>query len=628
VPPSNVRPARVGGSIDASREVRADGSVLLRSTEPLADFPLRITDRLEHWARVAPDRTFVARRGADGEWVRITYAQMLDRAQRVAQALLERGLSAERPVLILSGNSLEHLTLAMGALWAGVPHVPVSVSYSLLSTDFAKLKHIIASTTPGLVFADAPAYERAITAGVPADCEVVLGTGKLESRASTEFGNLLRTEAGDAAQRAHSAVNADTVAKILFTSGSTALPKGVPNTHRMWCASQQMLAQCMAFLTDEPPVIVDWLPWNHTFGGNHNVGITLYNGGTLYIDDGKPMPGAIETTLRNLREISPTIYFNVPRGLEEIANAMDREPQLRASLFRRLKAFMFAGAGLSQAVWDRLDQHAVAECGERVRFITGIGMTETGPAGTLAVGTDAHSGFLGLPEPGVQLKLVPSGGKTELRIKSPSGFAGYWRSPELTREAFDEEGFYRTGDAVRMRNPDDHREGLVFDGRIAEDFKLSTGTFVSVGPMRTRVILEGDPLVQDVVITGIDRDEIGLLVFPRVEDCRRLAGLPAGTGAAEIVAHRLVRQAFAALLGRLWAQGTGSSSRPSRLLLLAEPPSVDGELTDKGSVNLRSVITRRAGEVEALYAARPGDARVIFPTEAGSTAALASPLTV
>jgi feruloyl-CoA synthase len=616
-----VREARVGGSVTATIELAADGSATLRSTEPLADFPARITDRLEHWASRHPDRSFVARRGASGEWQNVSYGAMVANAQAIGAALLQRGLSVERPVMILSGNGLEHLMLAMGALWAGIPHIPVSVAYSLLSTDFAKLRHIVALTTPGLVFADSPAYARAIAAVLPADCEVVLAQGELPGRAATAFAELLRSAPTDELAAAHREVGPDTIAKILFTSGSTAMPKGVVNTHRMWCASQQMLSQCMAFLNDEPPLIVDWLPWNHTFGGNHNVGITLYHGGTLYIDDGKPIAGAIEATLRNLRELSPTIYFNVPKGFEEIALAMDREPALRDSLFRHLNAFMFAGAGLSQAVWDRIDGHAVAATGARVRFITGIGMTETGPSGTLAVGPDARSGEIGLPEPGLTLKLVPCAGKTELRIKGPTVFPGYWRAPAQTAAVFDDDGYYRTGDAVCFIDPAHPEQGLRFDGRIAEDFKLSTGTFVSVGPLRARVILEGDPLVHDVVIAGIDRDEVGLLVFPRVDDCRRLAGVPATAPILEVLGHIKVREAFQQLLDRLWAEGSGSASRPARLLLLAEPPSLDGEQTDKGSVNQRSVLARRTADVDRLYAALRGDHEVLFASSAFDPAA-------
>jgi feruloyl-CoA synthase len=482
------RDASVGGCLQATVERRADGSTVLRSTEPLGWYPARLTDHLEQWAGEVPDRTFVARRDAAGRWQSITYAQMLEHAQAVGQSLIDLGLSVERPLAILSDNSLEHLTLAMGALWAGVPFVPVSPAYSLLSNDHAKLKHIIGGVTPGLVFATDPSYGRAIAAVVPSTTPVVLSRGELPGRAVRRYDELLRATPGASLAAAHAQVGPDTIAKFLFTSGSTKAPKGVINTHRMWCANQQMLRQCMRFLSEEPPVLVDWLPWNHTFGGNHNIGITLANGGTLYIDDGKPTPGGMAETLRNLREISPTVYFNVPKGFEEIARAMDSDAQLRRTLFARCKAFMFAGAALSQAVWDQLDAHGAATIGERLRIITGLGMTETAPSCTFAVGPDTRSGQIGLPVPGVEVKLVPEGDKTEIRFRGPNVMPGYWRAPEQTREAFDDEGFYRTGDAVRWLDPDDPQRGLLFDGRTAEDFKLSTGTFVSVGPLRARII--------------------------------------------------------------------------------------------------------------------------------------------
>jgi feruloyl-CoA synthase len=372
-----------------------------------------------------------------------------------------------------------------------------------------------------------------------------------------------------------------------------------------------MIRQAFAFLEDEPPVLVDWLPWNHTFGGNHNVGITLYNGGTLYIDEGKPTAGGIGPTLRNLREISPTLYFNVPKGFEEIAAAMDHDPELRASLFRRVRAFMFSGAGMSQAVWDRLDAHAEAAIGERVRILTGLGMTETAPSCLFALGTDVRSGHVGLPCPGVDVKLVPVEGKTEVRFRGPNVMPGYWRSPAQTADAFDDEGYYRTGDAVRFVDPADPQRGLMFDGRIAEDFKLSTGTFVSVGPLRARIILDGSPCVQDVVVVGPDRDDVGLLVFPRVDECRRLAGLPADAPAADALAHPSVRDFFQRLVDRQWQAGTGSANRVARAVVLAQPPSIDhGEITDKGSINQRAVLARRADTIDALYA---GGAHVLLP---------------
>jgi feruloyl-CoA synthase len=608
------REAHVGGCLQAQVESRPGGVVMLRSTEALQAYPRRITDRLEDWAKEAPDRTFVAKRGPDGEWRRISYAQMLERVQRVGQALVERGLSAERPVAILSDNDLEHLTLALGAMWAGIPYTPISPAYSLVSTDFAKLRHIVATTTPGLVFASTPAYARAIAAVMAPDIEVVLSSGEVEGRRTTSFDSLLAVQPGPEIASAHATTGPDTIVKFLFTSGSTKEPKGVVNTNRMLTANLQMIRQAFAFLEDEPPVLVDWLPWNHTFGGNHNVGIALYNGGTLYIDDGKPTAGGIAETLRNLREISPTIYFNVPKGFEEIALAMDHDEVLRETLFKGVKAFMFSGAGLSQAVWDKLDAHAEAAIGERVRMLTGLGMTETAPSCTFALGTDVRSGHIGLPCPGVEVKLVPVDGKTEIRFRGPNVMPGYWRAPEQTAQAFDEEGFYRTGDAVKFVDPSNPQRGLLFDGRIAEDFKLSTGTFVSVGPLRARVILDGAPCVQDAVVAGLNRDEVGLLVFPRVDECRKHAGLPADVPAAQALRHPAVQAFFQQLVDRQWRAGTGSANRVARAHVLLDPPSIDkGEITDKGSINQRAVLSHRTAIVDALYTGGDG---VIVPNKA------------
>ncbi len=601
------RPARVGGCLSASVERRADGAVVLRSTEALQPYPERLTDRLAHWAEVAPDRVFMARRERGGDWRTISYAQMLARARAVGQALVARGLSAERPVAILSDNDLEHVTLAFGAMWAGIAYAPVSPAYSLVSQDFGKLRHILGTLTPGLVFASGAAYGRAIAATVGSDVEVVLTEGALEGRASTPFAELLATAPGAGVDAAHAKTGPDTIVKFLFTSGSTKQPKGVINTHRMLCANQQMLRQSLAFLGDEPPVLVDWLPWNHTFGGNHNVGIALYNGGTLYIDEGKPTAAGICETLRNLREISPTIYFNVPKGFEEIASAMELDDALRASLFRRVKAFMYAGAGLSAHVWEQLERLAERTIGERIAMLTGLGMTETAPSSMFALAPGSRAGCIGLPCPGVEAKLVPADGKLEVRFRGPNVMPGYWREPALTGEAFDEEGWYRTGDAAKFVDPADPQRGLVFDGRIAEDFKLATGTFVSVGPLRAKLIAAGAPYVQDAVVAGLDRDDVGVLFFPRLDECRRLAALPADATAADVLAHAAVQDLFQALVDQAWREGTGSASRVARAMVLAEPPSIDrGEVTDKGSINQRAVLAHRAALVEQLYAGGPG----------------------
>jgi feruloyl-CoA synthase len=533
--------ALFGGCLRADVERRADGSVLLHSAEPLQPYPLRLTDKLVEHAARTPEKTFAARRaGGHGAWQAISYAQMLQRARSVASWLLQQGASAERPLAILSDNDLEHLTLALGAMWAGVPWVPISPAYSLLSQDFGQLRHIVKVTTPGVVFAASPAFARAIEAVAPADARVVMTEpAAIAGRPVLPFAALLDTAATREADAAMAATGPDTIVKFLFTSGSTKDPKGVINTHRMLCANQQMLRQTMACVAEEPPVLVDWLPWNHTFGGNHNVGIVLYNGGTLYIDDGKPTPkpgvGGIAQTIANLREIAPTVYFNVPRGFEELADAMQADTVLRERLFSRVRCFMYAGAGLAQAVWDRLDALAVATRGEPVPMITGLGMTETAPACVFAVTPPVRSGDIGLPCPGVTVKLVPNAegsGKTEVRFKGPNVMPGYWRAPEQTAAAFDDEGFYRTGDAVLWADAADPQRGLRFDGRIAEDFKLASGTFVSVGPLRAAVIAAGDPLVQDVVVAGLDRNDIGLLVFPRLDDVKRHCALPATMPAA------------------------------------------------------------------------------------------------
>ncbi len=614
------RDAQVGACLEASVEQRADGSTLLRSVEPLRWYPERLTDSLEQWAAEAPERCFVAQRApGDGDWIKLGYKQMLQRVKSVAQALVDLKLSVERPVVILSDNDIEHLTLALAAMWAGVPYTPISSAYSLISQDYAKLRHIIGTVTPGLVFASGPAYAKAIQAVVADDVTVVLTEGTIDGRQTYSFASLLETLAGDSLDAAHDKVDADSIAKFLFTSGSTKAPKGVINTHRMLCANQQMIRQCLGFLAEEPPVLVDWLPWNHTFGGNHNVGIVLYNGGTLYIDEGKPTPKGMATTLRNLREISPTVYFNVPKGFDELATAMDSDIQLRDSLFKRCKVFMFAGAGLSQAVWDKLDAHGEASTGERVRIITGLGMTETAPSCTFAVGTDVRSGHIGLPNPGVEVKLVKdanTGGKTEIRFRGPNVMPGYWRAPEQTREAFDDEGFYRTGDAVTWVDPADPQRGLLFDGRTAEDFKLDTGTFVSVGPLRAKIILAGDPCVQDAVITGINRGEVGALLFPRPDECRKLAGAPADMPLPEVLHLPKLRDFFQAVADKLWREASGSANRVARLHVLAEPPAIDaGELTDKGSINQRAVLAHRASLVEALYEGNVADPFLILPNK-------------
>ena len=569
------------GAADVAVVRRDDGAVFLRSPHVLGPYPRNLTERLERWAREMPARAFAAQRDPAGGWRTLTYAEAHARVRRIGEALLAHGLSTQRPVAILSENSLEHLLLALAAMHVGVPCAPISPAYSLLSKDYAKLRYVFGLATPGLVFAqDAARFASAIEAAVPKGTEVIYGD---------RFAELESLAPSARVDEAHARTGPDTIAKFLFTSGSTGQPKAVINTQRMLCSNQQMLAQALPYLAEVTPVLVDWLPWHHTAGGNHNIGIVLYNGGTLYIDAGKPLPGLIETTVRNLREVGPTIYFNVPRGYEALLPHLRADEVLRKTFFGRLGLLQYAAAVLPQPVWKAYEELAVETCGERILWITGYGATETAPFAMSTNRGAARAGTVGLPVDGLDMKLAPVNDKLEARFRGPSITPGYWRAPELTRAAFDEEGYYRTGDAMRFLDPGDPQAGLEFDGRIAEDFKLTTGTWVSVGPLRAQLSAAGAPYVQDSVITGHDRDEVGALIFPNLQACKALDG-------------RALRAFLEDLLGRLAAQSTGSSTRIARALLLEIAPSIDsGEITDKGSINQRAVLRTRADLVEMLY---------------------------
>jgi feruloyl-CoA synthase len=573
------------GAAEVRTERRADGALLLRSPHPLGAFPGRLTERLVHWAREAPERAFLAQRDAGGGWRSLNYAQALARVRAIAQALLERGLSAERPLAILSDNDIEHALLALACMHVGIAYVPVSSAYALVSADFAKLRHVIGLLTPGLVFAtDGERFAKAIAAAVPPGTEILH---------ADRFAELEATPATAAVEAAHDAVGPDTIAKFLLTSGSTGQPKAVINTQRMLCSNQQMLTQALPSLRQAPPVLVDWLPWNHTAGANHNLGLVLNHGGTLYIDEGKPVPGLIEKTVRNLREVAPTIYFNVPRGYEALLPFLREDAELRKTFFSRLGLLQYAAAVLPQPVWQAYEELALQTCGERILWITGYGATETAPAVMFTNRGAARAGTVGLPLDGLEMKLAPVAGKLEARFRGPNITPGYWRQPELTRAAFDEEGYYRTGDALRFVDPADAQQGFEFDGRIAEDFKLGTGTWVSVGPLRARINAACSPLVQDVVITGHDRAWLGALVFLNAAACRDLR--------ADAIRSYLQR-----VLERLAREATGSSTLVARALIMETPPSIDAsEITDKGSINQRAVLQNRAALVERLYAEKP-----------------------
>jgi len=587
---------------------RDDGTIYLRPKIALGEYPLRLTDRLHHWAKAEPNRIFMAERDANGSWRQISYAQLLASSRHIASGLLARGLSADKPIVILSGNSIDHALLAFGALYAGIPFCPVSPAYSLISRDYGKLGFAMKLLTPGLVFADdATKFAETLSANVPAEIEIVASRGGVPGRELTKLSDLLATPEHPGLDAAHDAIGPDTIAKFLLTSGSTGNPKAVINTQRMICANQVMLRETLAFLKDEPPVIVDWLPWNHTFGGNHNIGLTLYNGGSMYLDAGKPMPGGIEETVRNLREISPTVYFNVPKGYESLLPYLRDDKALRAKFFHRLHAMFFSGAALSPYVWNSLDELAVQETGFRVPVLTGLGATETAPFFMSVRPATSRSGHVGLPVSGNEAKLAPDNGKLEVRARGPNVTPGYWRQPELTAAAFDDEGFYKFGDAIKPVDPEDLGAGFDFDGRIAEDFKLASGTWVSVGPLRARLIAACAPLVRDVVIAGINRDEVSALVILDLDGCRLVNPALATGDLVAAASDSLIREAVRERLAKFLATSTGSSTRITRAILIDTPLSIDrGEVTDKGSINQRAVLDHRSRLIEELYSPTPG----------------------
>jgi feruloyl-CoA synthase len=583
-------------------ENRPDGSLVLRPRAALAPYPLRMMDSLEHWAAVAPGRILVARRGPGDEWVTISYLQMLERIRRVAAGLVTRKLSADRPIVILSGNSLEHLILALSATWAGIPYCAVSPAYSHARSDLQRLRHVFELLTPGMAAAfPTEHYQRALTEAVPTDVEIVGDSSEVGGRRVTGLSDL-EAEPSTALQAAHARTGPDSIVKFALTSGTTGYPKAVITTERMLCSNARMLHEAMPFLVNEPPVILDWLPWNHTFGGSHNIGLVLHNGGSLYIDDGKPTPDGILETVRNLRDVSPTVYFNVPKGFDMLASHLATDTALRRSFYRNLRACFFAAASLSQHIWDRLDAAAVAELGVTIPVLSSLGATETGPAITFTTPTTARSGVIGLPAAGNVLKLTPCDGKLEIRVRSPSVTPGYWRQPELTETAFDEEGFYRLGDAARLLDATDPTKGLMFDGRIAEDFKLASGTWVSVGPLRARLIAALAPFVQDVVIAGLDRDYLAAILVPDLRECATQLNLGELPTYADLRGHPMLRELLRDRLRDYARLHTASSVCVRKAALLPTAPSLDhSEVTDKGSVNQRAVLRHRPELIVDLY---------------------------
>ena len=580
----------------ATVEHLGGGAFVLRSPEPLAAYARCVGEWLEHWAAHTPDALALAERTPLGDWRRLGYATLRRDVGAVAQGLLDLNLPEGRPVVVVSDNAVDHAVLMLACLHLGRPVCTVSSAYSRATKDFSKIAGILEALRPALVYAaDAAVYGPAIAAS-SVDAPTAFSAGAASVPGALDFAVLQASVETPAVMQAFAAIEPDDHAKYLLTSGSTGTPKVVINTHRMLCANQQMIAQAWRFLDTEKPVVLDWLPWSHTFGGNHNLNLVLRSGGALYIDDGRPVAGLVEKTLRNIRDVKPTLHFNVPRGFDMLLPHLEADAALAHEFFDRLRMVFYAGAALPQATWARLEAVAAKVRDEPVWFTTSWGSTETSPAITSAHWRLDRAGCIGLPLPGMALKFVPSGDKLEMRVKGVSVFAGYRNAPEQSAQAFDEDGYYRIGDAGHLIDPDQPQLGVAFNGRVAEDFKLGSGTWVSVGTLRLRVVSALAPLAQDVVVTGHERDEIGVLVFP-------------SAAALALPAEELAARTRAGLAA-LRAEG-GSSQAPARALWLAEPPSLEGgEITDKGYLNQRAVLARRAADVASLYA-QPRHARVI-----------------
>lgn len=601
--PSAARPAVQNGQavlleMRCLIETRPDGARILRSHEPLDDYRPFLTDRLDHWAQAAPDRIAFARRDGDGQWRRLDYRGLLQAVRSVGEALVARGLSLHRPVAILSENDIEQAILVLACQYVGVPVAPVSPAYSLISQDHERLRHVMGLIRPGLIFVnDAARFQGALAALTDGDAEIVSTTSSPAIPGSTTFAHLLATIPGSAVNIARDNRHPDDAAKILFTSGSTGVPKGVINTHRMIAANQQMIAQLYRFVQSEPPVILDWLPWHHTFGGNHNFGMAIYNGGSFFIDDGKPTPQGIARTVRNLMDVSPTVYFNVPRGYADLVRYLEADAVLAERFFRNLNFMFYSGASLDHKLWDALVTASVRTTGRSIPILTSLGSTETAPAAIAGTHAAQGPGEIGLPLPGVEAKLVPCGDKLELRLRGPHIMPGYHRQPELSATSFDEEGFYKIGDAVKWVDPSDPDRGLAFDGRISEDFKLSSGTWVNVAAIKSRLMTAFAPYVCDVAVVGADRETLAALLIPDLAQIER--GF--GDGDGQALHHPALGAHMQSALDAIPARG--SSERVDRVAIVAQALSIDqGEVTDKGSINARRIATTRAALVDALYA--------------------------
>ncbi len=585
----------------------SDGGMLLKSKDPLLDYDRQIGVWLRGWAKQRPDQVFLGERDDSGGWRTITYSETRTACDAISQFLLDRRLDHTSPVMILSENSINFALLAIAAMQVGIPASPVSPSYSLVSRDFSKLIPISKLLNPGLIFAeDGAKFEEALKALDTSNADIVVAQNPVLGLETTLFSELLSATPGPGVDEAFANVTPDHIAKYMFTSGSTGTPKGVINTHRMLCANQQMTSQTLQFLADEPPVVVDWLPWHHTAAGNFMFNTLLCNGGSYYIDTGKPVPGLFDQTLENLRDISPTMYFNVPAGFASLLPHLEREKPFREKFFKNIKFIWYAGAALTQDLWDRIEHVAFKATGERIAMSSGFGTTESAPSLTFSHWHASQLGNVGAPMPGCEIKLAPMGDKLEIRAKGPSISPGYLGDPDLTASSLDEDGFFKFGDAMRLLDPDNPSKGLIFDGRLSENFKLSTGTWVNVGLLRTDIVAACAPALQDLVVCGHNKDFLGVLAWPSLTGCQEISGLGADADMATLIKDPKVRTHIAETLSNFNATAGGSSRVIKRVILMAEPPRIDAdEITDKGYINQGATLVRRANLIGGLLSDKP-----------------------
>lgn len=589
-------------------EKRANGEVILTNPVPLDDYPTQLSDDLRRHAEASPDRTFLAQRGPDGAWVHVSYAEARRKADAISQWLLGNGHGSDNPVACLSDNSVNFALLQLGAMQVGIPFLPVSPAYSLMSRDFARIRYVCERFTPTMIYAENLAMFKPALDAVRPDAQIVAGVNADAVPGTVPFDDLLATVPGQMVEDTYATVGPESIAKVLLTSGSTGFPKGVINTQRNLCASHTQMTQAWPFLTGRPPVICDWLPWNHTFGANWCFNMILRHGGTFYIDEGKPVPGKFEATLRNLRDVKVNMLLNVARAYDVLIPELEKDDDFARHVFSDLDYIFYAGAGLPQGLWDRLEALAVKVRGKRIPILTSLGSTETGPPATVCHWTADVTGSIGLPLPGLTAKLAPAGGKTEIRFKGPNISPGYYRDEERTAEAFDEEGFYKIGDAVRWADPDVPERGLMFDGRVAENFKLLTGTWVAVGVLRLDVLTYLTPLVADAAVTGENQEEVGLLAFANIPACQAELGADGeGLSPEQVVAHPKLHAILNDRLAAYNKAHPGSSQRVTRMLLMTQPAGIDaGEITDKGYLNQRAILDNRSHLVDRLYSGDPG----------------------